>query len=124
MKRLTQILEELTELRSGLQRTANRLWFFQSALKISYRRGEGPDKFLPRRLTLLQAEYKLRLNILLNRLQNLLTCQLNNKFFLIKTTEDAQIAAQIRALLRYIQNAYVTDIPTKQNLERLHRVLP
>lgn len=124
MKRLNQTLEKLTKLQSHFQRTANRLWFLQTALKIAYSRGDSPAEFLPRRLILLQTEGHLRLEKLLHRLQNLLQVQLDANFLLIKSTEEAETAARIRATLRYIQNAYVTDLPTKQNLERLNRVLP
>jgi hypothetical protein len=123
MNELTFVFNELNALQSQLKRTVNRLWSIQLDLGMAYAQGQNETDFLPRRLNHLKNENTLKFEKLLRRFNHLITAHLGKNFLVFRSSDDTKLTAEIRTMLRYIQNAYVTELPILQNLARVNRVL-
>ena len=124
MMPLTYLLQELQRLQRRLQEAANRLWKIETTLNRFRQRCLDPTQFLPRRLRALHWEAQAKLDFNLGELSLLLRSNFPRGLVRISRPEEARSAAQIRTLLRSIQNAYITDLPMRESLESLRRSLP
>ena len=118
------LLKQLKDLKRDLNASANRLWSLRISLAEAYRRGMSEEDFLPRRLKHLSRSEDSRFDFLLNRVNGLLTDQLNNPFFALGSENDLRAMLKIKKTVHYIRNAFSNANPVADTLVKLNRALP
>jgi hypothetical protein len=124
MSKLNRLFRDLQHLQFQLQEAANRLWTIETASNRTRAGARHPGEFLPRRLRRIREQYQLQFRRLLEDLELLLRRDFPRGLMRISHPLEAQTALRLRTLLRSIQNAYVTDLPMRENLESLRHSLP
>ena len=123
MSRFESILEELNLLESQFKGTVNRLWAVRSNLKIAHAAGHRENDFLPRRLQRVHLEEKRKLDLLIMRLNLVISTRLDSAFIAFSSVEDVRSMVAIRRSIRYIRNAFANELHLGYTLNRLDMAL-
>jgi hypothetical protein len=115
--------QELTDLQGRLKETVNRLWSIHGILTAAYEEGQKEIDFLPRRLYQRKKEVELNLEKLLRQVNKVVSFHLNRSLLLINSEEDMNALMGIRTTIRYIQNAYASELSLIHSLASFNRLL-
>ena len=124
MSRFNTLLKELRDLQTRLQKTVNHLWAIKLALETAYHHGHADQDFLPRRLEVRAKEEQLEFELLLHRLNRLVSSQFDSTLIAFTSYEDVKTMARISQTIRYIHNSFAGEPPLGYTLARINSALP
>lgn len=124
MSRFNGVLDELRELQFRLKSTANRLWTIKLSLTAAKKDGVTEEDFLLRRLVKREREEQVEFERLLNRLNRVVSQNLDSSFIAFSSLEDVETVARISKMIRYLHNSFAGELPLGQTWAKLNAALP
>lgn len=124
MTRFDLVLGELLSLESRLKAAANRLWVIKLSLASARESGHAETDFLPRRLTLVERQEQRDFERLLNRLNRLISEQLDSSLIAFSSLEDVATVASISKTIRSLHNSFAGELSLGPTWARLNAALP
>jgi len=124
MSHFDAVLDELKDLQSGLKSTANRLWTIKLSLAAAKRDGLSENEFLLRRLAKREREEQVDFERLLNRLNRVVSQNLDSSLIAFSSIDDVETVARISKMIRYLHNSFAGELPLGQTWAKLNAALP
>ena len=124
MSRFNSVLNELRDLQGRLKSTANRLWTIKLSLTAAEKDGAAEADFLLRRLAKREREEQVEFEKLVNRLNRVVSQNLDSSFIAFSSIDDVETVARISKMIRYLHNSFAGEVPLGQTWAKLNAALP
>lgn len=119
------LYNKLDFFQTQLSQSMKEIWRLKLSLNQAYKEEHEENDFFPRRLKDQLQKVQTRYEVLVDELNSTLeSSSINRPLIPIESSHDLEFYRKIRTKVRYLQNAYASDLPSaKETLTHLNRIL-